>query len=354
MELKEWHEIKSEYTDTLIIGNGASAAISKYFQYNNLYEHGREHGHLNSSAQKVFDQFTKKSRDFEGVLYRLWQADFINQKFELVESERKKVRKAYTDVRRALINTVKEIHPSQAKCGEERLTNIGRFMAQFSTVFSLNYDLIIYWALLNAKKVNDWKYSDGFTEDPTHQSSKSIPKRLFDFQFSGEPKLGQTKIFYPHGNLALYQTKGGEESKLMDDTDGLLNSITKRWSDNDGQPIFVCEGSAEDKISTITKSPYLSHVFQQALPSSKESITIYGWSLGEQDSHILKQLALTGCKRAAVSIYSAEKSEQQLDKETDGMLEMLRTHAGINQVDFFNAKSVGCWANTDRKQQEAT
>ncbi|MFM9745754.1 DUF4917 family protein, partial [Streptomyces brasiliscabiei] len=87
----------------------------------------------------------------------LWQADYINQKFELAKIERDKVRNAYTDVRRALIDTVKDIHPDKAISDQQGLAHIGRFMAGFSTVFSLNYDLIVYWASLNARQANGWR-----------------------------------------------------------------------------------------------------------------------------------------------------------------------------------------------------
>jgi len=146
----------------------------------------------------------------------------------------------------------------------------------------------------------------------------------------------------------LYQTSGGEESKLASNRDGLLNTITKYWRDNDGQPLFVCEGSAAAKVTTISQSKYLSSVFQQALPASRKSLTIYGWSIGEQDTHILKQLALSNCQKAAVSVYRNGRNEKQLAKEKDSMSDMLRIYAGIKQVEFYDAESAGCWANEER------
>jgi hypothetical protein len=348
-KLREWHQISSNYNDTLIVGNGGSVAVNSCFLYKSLYAHGCEKGEIRAAAQKVFEQFAKENRDFERILHLLWQADFINNKFELAESEQKKVRKAYTDVRRALINTVKTLHPDKDLCGDFKLKNIGRFMSRFSTVFSLNYDLIVYWALLDAKTENLRQFKDGFRVMPTRQSSKIMPKLMFDFGFTSETEQGLTKVFYPHGNLALYQTLGGEESKLVaSGSTDLLSSITKRWADNDGQPLFVCEGSAEAKLASISQSKYLSSVFNHALPASRKSLTIYGWSIGKQDTHILKQLALSNCQSAAVSVYAEDKTDEEVAKEKDGMRDMLRTYAGINQVEFFDAKSAGCWANEER------
>lgn len=341
--LRQWRELQADYSDTLIVGNGGSVAVEPHFRYNSLYGHGCIHGLISVAAQQVFEQFTKDSRGFEGVLYRLWQADFINQKFELADIERKKVRKAYTDVRRALINTVKGIHPDKIICDKQGLAQIGRFMAGFSTVFSLNYDLIIYWASLNANQANGWRFEDGFTIEKKHSSSTQVIKQYFNFSFSAEPEPGMTKVFYPHGNLAFYQTTGGEESKLVANNQDLLSLITKRWSDNDGQPLFVCEGLTEEKVTIISQSRYLSHVFQQVLPSPRDSITIYGWSIGKQDSHILQQLALAKCPRAAVSVFVGDKTGEEIKSEITHMRKMLKEHAGIENVEFFDAASAGCW-----------
>jgi hypothetical protein len=345
MELQPWQHIKQDFSDTLIVGNGGSIALSPAFRYTDLYQNACKNKLVSEAAQQVFEQFSKANRDFERVLYSLWQADFVNQKLELAEDERKKVRKAYLEVRLALIKSVKEIHPDRTICTDERLSNIGRFMADFRTVFSLNYDLIVYWALLQANSNMAAQLRDGFSKISKRKYSSRIEKRLFDADFIQSSNNRTTKVFYPHGNLVLYQTSGGEESKLAANRDGLLNTITKYWRDNDGQPLFVCEGSAEAKVSTISQSKYLSSVFQQALPASRQSLTIYGWSIGEQDSHILKQLALSNCQIAAVSVFGDGKSEKQLAKEKDGMRDMLRTYAGINQVEFFDAQSAGCWAN---------
>lgn len=327
------------------MGNGGSVAVNPCFRYTNLYQQGCEHGFIRPAAQQVFDQFAKNDRDFERVLYRLWQADYINQKFELAKIERKKVRKAYTDVRRALIDTVKDIHPDKVTSDQQGLAHIGRFMACFSTIFSLNYDLIVYWASLNARQANGWRFEDGFTIDKTRASGSKLIKQCFNASFSAEPEPGMTRVFYPHGNLALYRTQGGEESKLVADHNDPLNVITDHWR-NKGQPLFVCEGSSESKIAAINSSRYLSHVYQHELPRPKDSMTIYGWSIGKQDRHILEQLALSQCRRAAVSVYAVGKAEEDIEFEKAHMEEMLN-EAGIKEVVFFDATSTGCWNNAD-------
>lgn len=37
-EIKQWEEIKDHYKDAIILGNGASIAISNKFMYDSLYD----------------------------------------------------------------------------------------------------------------------------------------------------------------------------------------------------------------------------------------------------------------------------------------------------------------------------
>ncbi|MBL0538813.1 DUF4917 family protein [Aeromonas caviae] len=84
-------------------------------------------------------------------------------------------------------------------------------------------------------------------------------------------------------------------------------------------------------------------VHEQVLPSPRDSITIYGWSIGKQDSHILQQLALAKCPRAAVSVFVGDKTGEEIKSEITHMRKMLKEHAGIENVEFFDAASAGCW-----------
>ena len=73
----EWSEIKDEFTDSLLVGNGGSMALSNNFVYESLYEKAREKENLDQATQQVFSKFYNNTHDFERVLYRLWQANYI-------------------------------------------------------------------------------------------------------------------------------------------------------------------------------------------------------------------------------------------------------------------------------------
>lgn len=332
--IQAWSEIANDFKDTLIVGNGGSIALSESFSYKNLYKLGVDRGEISSRTQEIFQKFSVNN-DFEKVLRRLWAADFINQKFEVDKEEQKKVRKPYTDVRRALIKTVKDIHPDQEQL-VEGLSNIRKFCEKFTNVFSLNYDLTLIWAIeASNNKALTKSFSDGF-------SSKESNSKLSTFVYEGRIDDGDTGVYYLHGNLCLCQTKATrEEKKLASEDTGhsLVKQLTDYWAKNDAQPLFVCEGNSQEKLSSIAQSHYLSAVYERLKSDCSESLAIYGWSISKGDQHILDAIKLNrSLKQVAVSVYKNDEVFQDHAKQA-------LSETGIKSILFFDSESPGCWNN---------
>lgn len=336
--IQAWSEIADDFKDTLIVGNGGSIALSESFSYTSLYKLGVERGEINSRTQDIFHKFSKKN-DFEKLLRRLSAADFINQKFEVDKKERTKVREPYTDVRRALINTVKDIHPDQKQL-VEALSSIRQFCAKFTNVFSLNYDLTLMWAIeASNNKALAKSFSDGF-------SSKKSNSKLSTFVYEGRIDDGEIGVHYLHGNLCLCQTKATREEKKLasEDTDhSLVKQLTDYWANNDAQPLFVCEGDSQEKLSSIAQSDYLSAAYERLKSDRSESLAIYGWSISKGDQHILDAIKLNpSLKQVAVSVYKNDKVFQAHAKQALNEIE-------IKSICFFDSESPGCWTNRDQR-----
>lgn len=349
-EIVQWSTIKELFQGNLLVGNGGSIAISRNFSYSSLYEYAKRKELLKPEAVEIFDKFQKKYRDFERVLFSLWQADYINGRFKVEKKESEKVRSGYVKIRRSLIDAVKDIHPEFAELQSD-LANVGRFITQFDNVFSLNYDLTLYWASLSINDSNRNRIKDCFTQPVTHGSNQKTKTFAFndDTDDLREPYSINSKatlLFYPHGNLIIYQTRATrEEKKIGASADLLLSKITDMWSNNDGNPVFICEGSSESKLSSISASKYLTHVFQKELPRHSDSLTIYGWGMGEQDVHIMEQLKAAKYKRVAVSIFTGDKSERSLADEIRGIKQKLSDVVPPDKIVFFDSTSSGCWNN---------
>ncbi|WP_149569922.1 DUF4917 family protein, partial [Serratia bockelmannii] len=103
-------------------------------------------------------------------------------------------------------------------------------------------------------------------------------------------------------------------------------------------PLFVSEGTYEQKVNSINSSFYLSTIYREVLAEQRENLVILGWGMGEHDIHLLKQMARAGIKRVAVSVFRGDQAycnrANQLIKENLGKNIM---------IEFFDSESPGCW-----------
>ncbi|TDP81579.1 uncharacterized protein DUF4917 [Aquabacterium commune] len=328
-EIQKWADIKEPFIGgALLLGNGASMAVHKEFGYASLRVAAEEHGHLTPEVASIFRSFD--TSDFELVLRRLWEATLVNKALGV---EPGRVEEAYQQVRQALISTVRQVHISYEDASQH-FEPMFQFMKTFDTVLSLNYDLLVYWAMMASQPhLGNW-FKDCF-----------LGGGLFceDWEDLRKPYRadGSTLVFYPHGSLITARKRDYSEKKLTlqgGGGDNLLERILALWESGAAVPLFVSEGTTEYKRKSIASSSYLSRVFREVLPSSGESLVIYGWAASEQDEHVLAQLRRSGTRlrRVAASVYRGDQASAQ--KMEDAL-----KAAGVEEVLFFDAESPGCW-----------
>lgn len=321
--MKQWEDIKDDFNaGSLILGNGASMAVSDKFGYGSLFDEASRLGHLTEPVQKVFDSFGVT--DFELVLRRLWQAKLVN---EALNIEYGTVEESYEQVRTALIATVRDTHVTYQKA-EKHLEHIYQFMKPFKKVVSLNYDLIVYWAAMFGN--NQIKNETG---------SISWFKDCFNFDrvFSDWRERGGTLFFYPHGNLVLRRYEfSGAKKIITGSSEHLLDSILDEWIENDLAPAFVCEGTKESKEQSISSCDYLEKIFYEVLPNLESNIVIYGWAMADQDGHLIEQISKSKPKKVAVSIYNNNEVLM-------GQVEKQLTDISVDEIIFFDSQSSGAW-----------
>lgn len=330
----QWAEIKGGFCgSSLILGNGASIAVHSGFGYASLKGEAEAHGYITPEVASIFKSF--KTDDFELILRRLWEAMLVNKALGL---EPGKVETAYQEVRQALIATVRKVHITNDEA-KKHFEPMYQFMKDFGMVFSLNYDLLVYWAMMASRKpLGNW-FKDCFQEGGLFHE---------DWQKLIEPydAEGCSLVFYPHGSLITYRRSADYMERKLNlkncEEKNLLDVILAYWEQGNGVPLFVSEGSAEQKKKSITSSSYLSTVFHEALPKCGESLVIYGWAISKQDKHLLMQLCHSGLRRVAASVYGgSQEIAESMAKTLKG--------AGVHEVLFFDAQSPGCWIYPDTK-----
>lgn len=340
-KIKQWIDISEDFQDgALILGNGASMAIDSKFGYKSLLEYATEENLLNADVKLLFNKY--ETTDFELILRMVWTAFEVNKAFKIDDI---KTKNAYESVRDALIKTVRDIHPNYGSV-EEILPDLHRFIRHFKYTFSLNYDLLVYWACMYGNNV-DTKYS---FKNCFNGSEFTQNWRKYLHVYNGKHAR---LIFFPHGNLILGKTLTEEEYKISakESERNLLDNILDTWTEGRCIPLFVSEGTAKQKIKTIINSGYLSTVYRETLKEACEKVTIYGWGVGEQDMHILDVMKTPRNIINTKFAVSVRNNNQAYCTKVKGLLEEKFPKC---EVTFFDSESPGCWNNSFEKNKQAS
>lgn len=333
--IKDWAEIKDDYENgNLIIGNGASVALHQKFRFDSLKEEAEKLRLFNEDISKLFIEFD--TSDFELILRLVWHAKLVNKHLGIIDQ---KIDSAYENIKEALIKVVKEVHCEHSDIADQ-LPQLYQFTKQFRTVVSLNYDLILYWILMYGNRNEDGhRFKDCF------QGSGLFRNNWQDLRNPIRKEKEVTLSLYQHGNLSIFRDAKNTETKVQrGDFEDLLEVITSQWEDNK-IPLFVAEGTGTKKLESIKSSPYLSTIFYEVLPdliTQKANLVIYGWSLGKQESHLVKQIFKNKQSgKVAISIF------QNNQEECHRIYRLIKNEkvAPNIEVEFFDSQSSGCWNN---------
>lgn len=322
----KWEDVSSKYCDSIILGNGASISIDSRLRYPSLYDAAKDRGLLQDEEQDIFNFFA--TSDFEMVLRALYHANTINRYLKIDDNA---TGDSYSRVKDSLIGAVNEVHPGHADI-EKYVEKISRFLDDFKNVFSLNYDLIVYWVMMKANAdAGGNLFKDCFSSDGRFE---------FDYEYMRLPHKGlpsSTLVFYPHGNLMLVTDNSG----ITTSTD-LISSITSSWTLGGNVPLFVSEGDTKKKMIAINRNPYLNQVYNE-LGKKKNSVLFYGWGMGQQDTHVLKALYKSGVSDIGVSVYTGLGSEPDhyMYEANRTLISIFRSK--VINVDFIDASEPGLW-----------
>jgi hypothetical protein len=343
MPLANWADISDRFSDTLVVGNGASCAISCGFNYSSLLNVAIHNRFINSSGRRLFELM--KNSDFEMAIRTIDESKNVFAALKVRRRNRIKLNSMRNSVKDALINSVRLTHSSAYADFVEKQDNLVNFCKKFSTIFSVNYDILLYWMMMYARGMNGC--TSPFKDCFNH--GKFVPNYEF-YRQPQHPCQNATLVFYPHGHLALLSDRSDSEIKISADSASLIDTISEAWKQSGNRPLFVSEGNKEDKLTSINRSQYLRCTLRE-MKQKKESITIYGWSMSQQDSHLLEAICESGAQRIAISIHETpeEATELKVVRATNKITEMYTLlNAQLPAIEFFRSDSPGCWCYQDQ------
>ena len=327
-ELKEigvfaWEDIKKDFEKAdLLLGNGFSLNLAPSLHYDSLF---REFLTLCTAEERlIFEAFI--TSNFEIIMADLLGASKVNKIFDL---ETDKIEAAIVKVRDGLIQAIEAKHPRATSLNWKKLSAIAEDLDNFNDIYTLNYDVILYHIIM---LLLDRHKNDNRVRPYNDYCWKTIDNRYLEFMDYQEiPKYKH--VYYLHGALFLFK-HGHMDMKLKrgGDTE-LIDCIEKEIASNH-LPLFVSEGTANDKELAISRSSYLGFALSK-LRVAREPIVIYGTSLSDPDKHI-REAVFRGSRRIAYSIYTGDKTKEQLIQDTKDMQERLP----VKHLVFFDSSTL--------------
>ncbi|MFZ0255467.1 MAG: DUF4917 family protein [Gammaproteobacteria bacterium] len=323
----------------VLLGNGFSMAYdAEIFSYNAL------HKFITNLDDEDLTKILRviETKNFEVIMQQLDNFSALISAFGGTAELKERVDAASSKLKASLLDAVRSLHPEHVfTVPEEQSAACYKFLKIFvdtgGSLFSTNYDLLLYWILL--RNQND-THIDGFgreLENPD-EVKKGEEEQWSDLIW-GKHKDEQN-VFYVHGALLFFDTGIDIVKEVYDGAHYLLEKINARM--NDGEyPVFVTAGNGREKLTHIMHNHYLSWCYDR-LCSIEGSLVTFGFNFGPYDEHIIEAI-----NRAAkdgrnihpklLSIYIGVYSDE--DREhTEHIKGKFRC-----KVRMFDAKTVDVW-----------
>jgi len=333
----------------LLLGNGFSIACRpNIFQYGSLFD--RANFSTAPEAASVFE--TLGTKDFEVAIRALESASLL---FPMYSPETKagiqKMKRHAAALKEILVETVASNHPANPnELDENEIWACRRFLKHFlhdkdGHVFTLNYDLLLYWTLMNDGNPFDTapfdlRKNDSFGNDEDDPDTEYVV-------WQGETAANTANIHFLHGALHLFDA-GAELQKFTWVRSGEpLIDQTRAAIAADKFPLFIAEGTSEQKKARIRHNAYLYQSFKVLAANANtrnHCFFVYGHSLLENDDHVLKRLGRGAFKKLYISVYGDPDSadNKALVRRANDLTRMRNSRSPL-EVSFFDAGSAKVW-----------
>lgn len=306
---------------TLLIGNGFSRAcpVGVDFAFGSLLERAgfRDDGQIKS----LFNHLS--TVDFEEVLHSLHAAAATSRIYDEADFAEQLDEEANL-VRKGLLTAIRAVHPERGDdIPRVSLERTGALFAQFESIFSLNYDLLTYWVLLEDGVRN--RLGDGF---------RLRHGRLI----FAEPD--ETHVWFLHGALHLFETPDGELLKVRRSSEPegtIISAIENMIEEQAKVPFYIAEGRSERKREKIA-SNYYTRCAYRALERRGGVLLVMGSKLGPTDQHVVDAVNESPISSVYVALYEPERNRRQRELEFRQKFEP----EGI-EVGFVDGGTVPIW-----------
>lgn len=337
LDFKEAIDRANSGNKHLLLGNGFSIACKPdIFQYLRLFEQA-DFTKFSPTVKKAFDAIN--TRDFEKVIRVLKETSKLLSVYPSAPPELiNQIGQDAECLKELLIDTLAGNHPEfPANIVDEQYEACCEFLSHFDgKIYTLNYDLLLYWAIMKYKSLGHRpQRDDGFRKPEDNPDSDYV---VWEPQHSNKQN-----IFYLHGALHIFDSGTEIQKYTWVNTQIRLIEQIRDALKRDYYPLFVSEGTSQEKIEKIKHSDYLAKGYR-SFSNIGGNLFIYGHSLAENDEHFLNLIETQKLDSIYISIFEdpEKASNQDIIQRALRMPENRKRKKPLN-VYFFDASSAEVW-----------
>mgnify|MGYP000898289064 FL=1 len=281
-EILAYLQAKKNRKINLLFGNGFSMGFApQIFSYNALSNFVKDCD--DPTVKKLFR--IVGTTNFELIMRNLDMFVQFAKEFTPEVDVASVIEPAKSILKTKLLEAITALHPEHVfEVPEEKSLACANFLKPYldskGSIFSTNYDLLLYWVLMHHHTLFGDNMRDGFLRGDGRDL---------------EWESGAQNIYYLHGSLPLFDLGGCIIKEEYSFDKYLLQNIKKRI-DQDQYPIFVTAGTAAEKMDMISHNRYLSYCYDH-LANLDGSLIVIGFNFGKYDTHIIDAINQAATER---------------------------------------------------------
>ncbi|MBK9691780.1 MAG: DUF4917 family protein [Gemmatimonadetes bacterium] len=280
----------------VLLGNGFSRAWKDdIFAYSALRDRANFTG-LSEHAWHAFDVLD--TNDFEAVMRALRNSSgllglYAPNSREIAEQ----MRSDAEGLKEVLVRTIAGSHPDRPnEIASDAYRACKTFLSHFKDIYTLNYDLLLYWTLMQSEIDPQVPCDDGFRKPDEDREATYV---------TWEPEnIHAQNIHYLHGALHLFDAGDHIEKYTWINTGIRLIEQVRDAMNRGLFPIFVAEGDSTTKVERIRHSAYLSKA-ERSFLGIGGPLFLFGASLGDSDRHVARSIAKSKTTHLFVGIHGS-------------------------------------------------
>ena len=319
----------------VLLGNGFSIACRPdIFLYGKLYEQA-DFSKLSPTAKKAFEALG--TQDFERVIKALRDTKAIVEAYDGVPQAFIDTLQSDADgLRELLVETIAHSHPAwPGASSDEEYAHCRAFLENFNTVYTFNYDLLLYWAQMHTDEGVAPTSDDGFRKSDVDYDAAYVV---------WEPSQShEQNTWFLHGALHVFDAGTEIQKYTWVNTgvrlvDQIRNALKKGYF-----PLFVSEGTSAEKLERIRHSDYLSKAYR-SFSEITGALFIYGHSLAENDEHYLKRIEKGKVSQLYIGLHGDpdSASNKRIVRRADQMANNRRRGATLS-ISYFASSTARVW-----------